>query len=751
MMKYATLGRFVLTALLLSSSVTFAQEEEEKKTNYDYHEAFGPGFYKQDGSETRSASGQPGPKYWQNRADYQISATLNPDSREITGSEVLTYTNNSPDRLDFLWLYVDQNLFREGSRGKSVIPVTGSRNGDKGEKFSGGHTIGAVRVISTANGKTAEQTAKYEITDTRMQVFLPTALRPGGSVKLKIDFSFISPVFGSDRMGIQETSNGDIFSVAQWYPRMCVYDDVRGWNTQPYLGAGEFYLEYGTFDVRITAPANHIVVASGELLNPAEVYTAAQQKRWAEAAKSDKTVIIRSAAEVTQASSRPSGKKNLTWHFRIANSRDMSWASSAAFIIDAARINLPSGKKAMAISAYPVESDGQDAWGRSTEYTKASIEGYSKRWFEYPWPAATNVASIVGGMEYPGIVFCEYSSKGSDLWGVTDHEFGHGWYPMIVGSNERLHAWMDEGFNTFINSVSAEDFNSGEYLYKRPNMGFKSEELTSPELEPVYTMPDGMKEAHIGTLAYEKPGTGLVILREQVLGKERFDRAFREYTRRWAFKHPTPDDFFRTMENVAGEDLAWFWRGWFINNWRFDVAIDKVMYLKNKPENGSVISIRNIEKMPMPVTVEVTGKSGAKVRKTLPVEIWQRNKEWTFRFPSNEEIEKIELDPDHALPDANLTDNVWSADTGKIEEDTTIDVSEFVGLFANPMIPIKLDFSDERGTLMLTLPDNPIIPLQSKGKDRFGVPGLEVQFSEDRSKVTLFVEGREIPFDRVKK
>ncbi len=748
-MRDLRMGGLALASLLFVSLSALAQDEDVK-SNYDYHEAFAPGFYTKDGSPTRSSGGQPGPAYWQNRADYQLTASLDPATRTIRGSEVLTYTNNSPDKLSFLWLYVDQNLFANDSRGKAVIPVTGSRNGDKNEKFDGGHRIGAVKLVSTVNGKTSEQVLKYEITDTRMQVFLPTDLRPGGTVKLKIDFSFVSPIFGSDRMGVQATKNGDIFSVAQWYPRMAVYDDVRGWNTLPYQGAGEFYLEYGNFDVSITAPANHIVVCSGELLNPTEVYTAAQVKRWEEARKSDKTVIIRSAAEVTEASSRPSGKKELTWRFRIQNARDVSWASSAAFIVDAARINLPSGKKSLAISAYPVESDGMDAWGRSTEYTKTSIENYSKRWFEYPYPAATNVASIVGGMEYPGIVFCEYTSKGSDLWGVTDHEFGHGWFPMIVGSNERLFAWMDEGFNTFINSLSAEDFNKGEYLYKRPNVNYKSEELTSPDLEPIYTMPDGLKEANLGVLAYDKPATGLTILREQVLGKERFDRAFREYTHRWAFKHPMPDDFFRTIENVAGEDLSWFWRGWFINNWRFDVKIDNVMYQKNKPEKGTVITITNLEKMPMPVTVEVTGKSGTKVRKTLPVEIWQRNKQWTFRFPSTEEITRIELDPDHALPDVNAVNNVWTSDKDKIEKDTTIDVTEFVGVFGNPMLPVKLTFSDERGTLTLTLPNNPPIPLESKGNDKFGVPGLDVQFNEDRSKVILFVQGRELPFDREK-
>ena len=252
-----------------------------------------------------------------------------------------------------------------------------------------------------------------------MQIQLPQELNANGaSIKIKTEFSFISPIYGSDRTGVLETKNGKVFTIAQWYPRMCVYDDVRGWNTNPYLGAGEFYLEYGDFDISITAPSNHIVVCSGELQNPTEVYTVEQQKRWSQAKTSDKTVAIRSADEVANANSRPTGKATLTWKFKMKNSRDVSWASSAAFIIDAAKINLPSGKKSLAISAYPIESDGQEAWSRSTEYTKTSIENYSKRWFEYPYPAAVNVAGNEGGMEYPGIVFCEYTSKGAELWAL---------------------------------------------------------------------------------------------------------------------------------------------------------------------------------------------------------------------------------------------------------------------------------------------------------------------------------------------
>jgi len=412
----------------------------------------------------------------------------------------------------------------------------------------------------------------------------------------------------------------------------------------------------------ITAPANHIVVASGQLLNPQEVYTPEQQKRWAEAAKSEKTVIIRSAQEVTDPASRPAGKATLTWHFKINNARDASWGSSAAFIVDAAKMDLPSGKASMAISAYPVESDGNDAWGRSTEYIKKSIEYNSAKWFEFPYPNATAVAGIVGGMEYPGIVFCGYTAKGRSLWGVNDHEFGHTWFPMIVGSNERLYGWMDEGFNTFINTLSTADFNNGEYKSTRPyDMHRAGAVFTDPTLEPVLTEPADLKEKNTGLLLYAKPSAGLVLLREQILGPERFDRAFRTYIERWAYKHPTPDDFFRTIENVSGESLQWFWRGWFVNNWRLDVAVSDVKYVDNDPSKGALITIDNMDKMAMPVILEVKTKSGKTDRITLPVEIWERFKTWTFKYPSTEAIESVTYDPDNVLPDYNPSNNVWTS------------------------------------------------------------------------------------------
>lgn len=741
-----------LLILSLGTTKMLAQEQPSKAASkYDYHAAFGPNFYTKNSTETRSVSGQPGAKYWQNRADYKLTAVLNDQKNEIIGTEVLTYTNNSPDKISFLWMNVDQNLFKEGSRGKSTISSSGILVGDKGQIFDGGHKIKSVRVISNANGKSIEKEAKFEIIDTRMQVFLPQELQAnGGKVTLKIDFSFISPNFGSNRMGVHETQNGKIFSMAQWYPRMCVYDDVKGWNSLPYLGAGEFYLEYGDFDVAVTAPSNHIVVCSGELMNPAEVYTTEQQKRWKLAAQSDKAVTIRSAEEVTNANSRPSGT-TLTWRFKMKNARDVSWSSSASFIVDASKINLPSGKKSLAISAYPVESAGQEAWGRATEYTKYSVENYSKRWLEYPYPAAVNVASgSAGGMEYPGIVFCDWKYMGEDLWRVTDHEFGHTWFPMIVGSNEREFAWMDEGLNTFINSLSSSDFNNGEYKIKPRNMHRGANFLTNPDLEPVMTTPDGMKEQNLDVLAYEKPSLGLVMLREQVLGKERFDRAFRVYIERWAFKHPTPDDFFRTMENVTGEDLNWFWRGWFINNWRLDQGVTKIKYIKNNPKNGALVSIENLEKMAMPVVLEVKTKSGAVTRVQLPVEVWQRNTDWKFKLNTTEEIATITIDPDRAFPDVNPSNNVWEDGKNELEKEPALDA--YLGKFSSKQIPIKLNFTNEDGTLVGTPEDGqgPPLSFEAAGKNKFKseAAGVEIQFNEAKNEFTINMGGQSFSFAR---
>ncbi|MES2829592.1 MAG: M1 family metallopeptidase [Bacteroidota bacterium] len=644
----------LLLGLLFAFGTSGFAQQATLNSNYDPHAAFGPLFYTQNGNEFRSASGYPGAKYWQNRADYNITATLDDVANSVTGAVTITYKNNSPDALPFLWLQLDQNLFAEGSRGNSII-AGNSRYGNRGEKLQGGYKINNIGVAQKA--KSIKFTSLIE--DTRMQIRLDQPLASGETVSISMNFTFIIPVNGSDRMGHLTTKNGEIYTIAQWFPRMCVYDDVLGWNTLPYWGAGEFYCEYGDVDFAITSPASHIVMGSGELLNPQEVFTAAQLKRWNAAKNSDQTVNIRSEAEVTNPLSRPA-KDKLTWKFKIKNTRDVAWASSKAFVLDASRINLPSGKKSLAVSAHPIESAGKDSYGRGAEYVKTSIEHYSTKWFEYPYPMAVNIACNVGGMEYPGIVFCGWTAKTSGAWGVIDHEFGHTWFPMIVGSNERKFGWMDEGFNTFINGISSQSFNNGEYKEDPTDMHRTAIGNARPEAEYIMLTPDAMREGNIGRNLYSKPGQGLDLLRNQILGADRFDYAFKNYISQWSFKHPTPFDFFRSMENGAGEDLSWFWRGWFLENWKMDQAIADVAPLKaNGVITGYNLTVANLEKLPMPVIIEVKTKSGKTDIIKLGVDVWMRNKVWTVRYPTTEEVVSVKLDPEKVLPDVNSANDTW--------------------------------------------------------------------------------------------
>ena len=639
---------------ILICLLNIAHGQEVKKTSlYDPHQLFSPMFYPVGSTISGSADGSPNVGYWQNRADYQINVSLDENTNEIAGSVIITYKNNSPHPLPFLWLQLDQNLFAKDSRGQARMPVGAqSRYGNANSTFNGGYKIAAVKNL------TENTNADYLVNDTRMQIRLPKPVKPGGDmIKIKIDYSFTLPEEGADRCGILKTKNGNIFAVAQWYPRMCVFDDAEGWNTLPYLGPSEFYLEYGDFDFSITAPASHIVVASGELQNPVEVLTAVQIKRLADAKNSDKTVMIRTENEVTDASSRPKNSGTLTWKYKMINARDVSWSSSKSFIWDAARINLEDGKKSLAQSVYPAESAGNNKWGRATEFTKGSIENYSKRWFVYPYPVATNVATNVGGMEYPGIVFCGAKAGGGDLFGVTDHEFGHTWFPMIVGSNERKYGWMDEGFNTFINTLALEDFNNGEYKGASPSLELILPYMFSPQSESVLNTPDAMKEMNIGAALYFKPGYALQLLRNNILGPQRFDYAFKEYIKRWAFKHPTPWDFFRTMDNVAGESLSWFWKGWFIENYRLDQSIKDV---SNDGSRGAVVTIENLDRMAMPVILSYETQSGVKGIMNLPVEIWNNTGTFKVKIPVNEAVKTVTIDPDKVFPDLNYGNNKWS-------------------------------------------------------------------------------------------
>jgi hypothetical protein len=632
-------------------------------TPYNPRETFAPRPYDQPVNEYRSSNGLPGPAYWQNRADYTIHATLNPDpvAPTLTGSEVITYTNNSPDVLDILWLQLDQNLYKTDSRGVHA-----------GGRFSAadhtdGYVLDSVEVIT---GRTAKNQTSVKVetlvNDTRLRVTLPQALKAkGGQVKLKINWHFTIPGEWGGRMAWGKAKDGNIYDLAQWYPRMQVYDDIHGWDTLPYL-AQEFYLEYGNFDYYITVPSSMLVAGSGELMNPKDVLTPAEQARLARAKLSDKTVMIRSPAEINDPASRPKTSGPLTWHFHMNDSRDVAFSASSVFAWDAARINLPEGKSSVAMSFYPAESQGDARWGRSTEYMKDAVEHFSKRWYPYPWPAAINIAGPATGMEYPGIVFDGVDDAGKTLFWISAHEIGHGWFPMIVGFDERRHAWMDEGFNTFIDVYESEDFNNGEYGPKRdseyaPQGGNPVDDilplLEDPKAPPILTRADVITEKYRHPLTYFKSALGLTLLREQILGPDRFDPAFRRFIAAWAFKHPKPDDFFRAMESEGGEDLGWWYRGWYDNNWTLDYGVESITPVDGDASKGTQIVVGAHDKLIMPATLRIEFSDGTHRDVRLEADAWIRSTTASVFVEPGKTVTSATIDPDHVIPDKDRSNN----------------------------------------------------------------------------------------------
>jgi len=621
-------------------------------SGYNPREAFAPFDYGTSPSLIRSGSGLPGPHYWQNRADYSIRISLDPATHVIRGTAEIRYTNNSPDSLDVLWLQLEQNRFRPDSRGNlsDGRPIFGTTEG---------MVLDSVELVQ---GKPSVRLQPL-ISDTRAQLPLPAPLAHGGTAVVRIAYHFTVPKdpWGG-RTGWMDSPGGPIYSVAQWFPRMAVYDDIRGWDTLPYLDQ-EFYLEYGDFDYSITLPANYVVAGSGELTNPTQVLSAEQRARLAKARQSDNTVMIRPASE-------PFGPSTgtHTWHFTMKNSRDVAFAASPTFIWDAARINLPGGKTALAESVYPPEAK---AWDRSTEYMKDAVERYSAKWYPYPWPAAINVAGPAGGMEYPGIVFDDIGSPPKPTFWIAAHEIGHSWFPMIVGFNERRDAWMDEGFNTFIDVYESDEFNNGEYAPKRdseyaPHGGNPVDEilpvLADPDTPPILSRADTVIEKYRHPVTYFKSALGLILLREQILGPERFDPAFRRFVAAWAFKHPKPADFFRMMESETGEDLSWWWRGWYANNWQLDLAVTGIKPIAAKGSlPGSFVTVEARDKLVMPVTLRVTFADGSRRDIRLPAETWIRQAATDVPVLGSSPVVRAELDPDHKIPDRDRTNNVFAA------------------------------------------------------------------------------------------
>ena len=650
------LGGVLVPAALLPETVA-------AKTLADPATVFAPLTLPDAPNVYRSGSGLPGPQYWQNRTDYVIHSRIDTQAHVLHGSETVTYSNNSPEALDVLWLQLDQNIYRADTRAAvGAIPGSHMITGD----HTDGMTIEHVSVVQ--GGREVEVTPL--ISDTRMQLTLPRTIDPHGVAFVKIDWHYTIPGPWGGRTAVTPTREGDIYEVAQWYPRLSVYDDRRGWNTLPYLGQ-EFFLEYGSFDYSVTVPWNYTLVGSGALLNPEQVLTPVERNRLAQAAQSDARVMIRTLDDITDPKSHLKQSGEVTWHYGMRNTRDVAFAASPAFVWDAARINLPPvvpwtnyhAVPRLAMSVYPREGIGPHGWDRSTDYVKHAIEYFSSQWFEYPWPNAINLGGHGAGMEYPGIVFDGISDRDPQLFWITTHELGHGWFPMIVGTDERRNAFMDEGFNTFIDVYASDHFNNGEFAPKRdsefaPQTGNPAQDivpvLTDPDAPVLMTAADGVSEKYRHSVTYFKGAYGLKLLREQILGPVRFDAAFRRYIAEWAYKHPSPSDFFRLMSSEAGEDLGWFWRGWYFTNVAPDYALGEVHHDAGKPVT---VQVRNYGALPLPVVLRADYADGKSEDLRIPTEAWRQSSDIVVSLPVHDGLKAVTLDPDHVIPDIDRSDN----------------------------------------------------------------------------------------------
>lgn len=685
----------------------------------------------------RTGSGAPGINYWQQRADYEIDVEVNDETQVLTGFEKITYYNNAPEALSFLWLQLDQNLFADKSI--TALSTTGSVRdsipakyfaqnvGIHSNDYKGGYTISSVKDVSGND-------LRYIINYTMMRIDLPAPLKTGEKFTFTVVWSFRE----KDRSEIDDRGGYEFFpedgnyvyTFAQWFPRMCVFDDYEGWQNKQFLGRGEFALAFGNYRVRITVPSDHIVGATGWIQNPKDVLSREQLERFEQARKTfDKPVLIVTEKEAREKEKRRSTRKS-TWEFYAENVRDFAFASSRKFIWDAMAVKI-GDKTPLAQSLYPKE--GNPLWGKeSTLAVKNALEVYSERTFQYPYPTAYSVHAANQGMEYPMICF-NYGRPNKNgtysqatllgMLQVVIHEVGHNFFPMIVNSDERQWSWMDEGLNTFLEKETVRiRYPSLANNHGTPKGIVPFMKGDKAQMRPVMTMSDNIRQSEFGPNAYTKPSAALTVLRETVMGPELFDHAFREYAQRWAFKHPKPADFFRSMEDASGVDLDWFWRGWFFTNDHVDVELNNVKWfrLKNSKqeperknirvksgdlvegENGATdfsngpteftvsdtpeqlygefrsrvddnairqklegkniyeLTFKNQGGLITPLVIEWTYKDGSREIERIPAEIWRINENEVKKvFVKEKEVTNIVIDPNFELADVETSNNVF--------------------------------------------------------------------------------------------
>tara|TARA_B100001105_G_scaffold252399_1_gene244005 strand:- start:716 stop:3109 length:2394 start_codon:yes stop_codon:yes gene_type:complete len=538
----------------------------------------------------RPATGEPGPDYWQQRADYKIKIKLDENSRSVSGTETIKYTNNSPLTLNYIWIQLDQNIFKQDSINNLTRPWWGE---NKSVDFS---ILRRQNFMDNFNGgfrdlsfKINNKVAQTFLVGTHIRLNLEKPLKPGGSTEINISWSYalVEENAVRARNGYESFADGnDIFLLAQWYPRVTVFSDYEGWHNKEFVGNGEFTLEFGNYEVEITVPSDHVVAATGVLINDNDVLNATQKKRILQAKKSEKPIFIITPEEALK-NELEKNTQTKTWIFKAENVRDFAWTSSRKFIWDAAgfRQDSKDNPLVMAMSFYP--NEGEPLWSKySTEAVMHTMKVYSKYSFDYPYPTAQSINGPVGGMEYPMITFngprTELEEDGTRTYsrsekefliGVVIHEVGHIYFPMTVNSDERQWTWMDEGLNTFIQYLAEQEWDIN-YRSDRGEPRWITDFMSSRNQVPIMTNSESLLQ--FGNNAYAKPATALVILRETILGRELFDQAFKEYANRWKFKRPTPYDFFRTMEESSGVDLDWFWRGWFYSTDHVDISLNNI-------------------------------------------------------------------------------------------------------------------------------------------------------------------------------
>ena len=590
----------------------------------------------------RHATGAPGPRYWQQRADYTLQATLDTATNVLRGRGRIYYTNRSPETLSYVWVQLDQNLFAPGSVSAILNQPPLKFAGGVVFDFSGKGFVGGITIDRFAVGTRQLQTKVF---GTMMRVELPRPLAPNLGVTFDVAWHFPIPPYGAGRMG---RVGSRFYELGQWYPRMAVYDDVHGWNTLPYLGAGEFYLEFGDFDVSVTVPAGFVVTATGWLQNPSVVRTAQERARLSRAFTDPGQVVsvITRQEAVANATRKVPGTR--TWRFTASGARDFAWAAGSDLRWDASTWN------GILIQTF-YHADARP-WEEANTMLRSALRHFSGALGQYPWPQISAVEGLIEGMEYPMVIFCPSLQKREDQFWVLMHELGHQWFPMQVGSDERRYPWMDEGFNTFVDYDAAEAFFKGT-----PYADTVRRELLSayaamaiPDSEqPMITKPDEVRELY--WTAYQKPALMLTILRESVLGREEFDRAFRGYARRWKGKHPQPADFFRTMAHETGRDLDWFWRNWIYTTARLDQAVDEV----RRDGDSTFIILSNRGQMVLPVQLELGYGDGTSERRNLPVEMWHLGSKFTYRMRGPKQLIGVVIDPQRVYPDIARDNNSW--------------------------------------------------------------------------------------------